>query len=402
MLDAFSPLELVGLLVTAGLSAVLLLAALRRPASAPDGHTAADHRRAAALVGEHADDSLAPFALREDKRFHFAAGGIVAYRVVRDTAVVSGDPIGPPGAVPALLESLMRMAGERGWGVALTGASERHLDAYRRLGLRALKIGEEAVVDPRTFSLEGRPIRKVRQSVTRVRRRGWTVQLVDARGLTDELVDELEAVERAWRATRARLHGFAMTLGRLWGADEDVGGVYVLARDPTGELRAFLHLVPYRRGLSLDVMRRLGDEPNGLNEAMVVAALEHARSAGLEEVSLNFAGFSHVMAPRGPASPGCRAARRLLRLVHGRFQLERLARFNEKFFPTWRARHLVYTSRAALPLAALRVLQAEGYVRPPARRPLRAGWRPLPRPVTEAPALARAAGVELARSAASR
>lgn len=402
MLDPFSSLELVGMLVTAGLAAALLLTPLRRSASAPDGHTSADHRRAAMLVGEHADDSLAPFALREDKRFHFAAGGVVAYRVVRDTAVVSGDPIGPPGSAAALLESFREMAGERGWTVAITGASDRHLEDYRRLGLRALKIGEEAVVDPRMFSLDGRPIRKVRQSVARVRRRGWTVELVDARGLTDRLVDELERIEHAWRASRARLHGFAMTLGRLWGADEDAEGLYVLARDPEGELRAFLHFVPYQRGLSLDVMRRLGDEPNGLNEAMVVAALEHAREGGLEEVSLNFAGFSHVMAPRGPGGPGCRLARRLLRLAHGRFQLERLVRFNEKFFPAWRARYLIYPSRAKLPLAALRVLQAEGYVRPPARRALTAGWRPLPRPVTEPRPLARPAGVELARSAASR
>jgi lysylphosphatidylglycerol synthetase-like protein (DUF2156 family) len=47
-------------------------------------------------------------------------------------------------------------------------------------------------------------------------------------------------------------------------------------------------------------------------------------------------------------------------------------RFNEKFFPHWRPRFLVYQRRAGLASAALRVLQAEGYLAKPAwssRRP---------------------------------
>ena len=38
----------------------------------------------------------------------------------------------------------------------ITAASDRHLSACKQLGLRVLRIGDEAVVDPRTFSLEGR------------------------------------------------------------------------------------------------------------------------------------------------------------------------------------------------------------------------------------------------------
>jgi lysyl-tRNA synthetase class 2 len=76
-----------------------------------------------------------------------------------------------------------------------------------------------------------------------------------------------------------------------------------------------------------------------------------------------------------------RLLRLLLRAAHNRFQLERLVRFNEKFFPAWRSRFLVYRSGTQLPRAALRVLQAEAYVRPPRPRPLPAAWRPLPDPV---------------------
>src|SRR2546421_8247257 len=79
----FSPLELGALVPVGGLVVALVATATRHPA-APDGHTSTEHRRAAGLVAAHARDSLDPFALREDKRFHFAAGGVLAYRIVRE------------------------------------------------------------------------------------------------------------------------------------------------------------------------------------------------------------------------------------------------------------------------------------------------------------------------------
>jgi lysylphosphatidylglycerol synthetase-like protein (DUF2156 family) len=130
--------------------------------------------------------------------------------------------------------------------------------------------------------------------------------------------------------------------------------------------------------LSLDVMRRSGGEPNGLSEALIARTLEWARERGVAEVSLNFAGFGHVLAARGVPGRGHRLMRRALRLVHGRFQLERLMAFNDKFDPVWRRRFLVYGAHTHLPLAALRVLQAESYIKPPRTRSRSRRWRPLP------------------------
>lgn len=376
--DALLMVSLDGLLVVGLVAAAVLLRSLLRPAVAAEGHSPAEHARAAALVTRHGDDSLAPFALREDKAFHFAAGGMVAYRTVRETAVVSGDPIGPPGAGAAILASFEGFAAEQGWEVVVTAASPTGLDGLRGLGHRIMCIGKEAVVDPRAFSLEGRAIRKVRQSVTRLKRLGWTVEIVEASVLTPAQAAGVAAVEEAWRGAQPRLYGFAMTLGRLWGAEEDGRGLYVLGRDDSGALRGFLRFARYRHGLSLDVMRRAGETPNGLNEAMVVAALEHARERGMSQVSLNFAGFAHVMAPDAALGPGGRLLRWALTRMHGRFQLERLVRFNDKFQPVWRPRYLIYRGAPGLALGALRVLQAEAYVRPPRRRPLKQRWQPEP------------------------
>jgi lysyl-tRNA synthetase class 2 len=139
--------------------------------------------------------------------------------------------------------------------------------------------------------------------------------------------------------------------------------------------------VPYGGGLSLDAMRRLDGRPNGISDALVAAALERARELGCREVSLNFASFAHIMAAETVARRSHRIARMALRPMHGRFQLERLARFAAKFSPEWRPRHLVFTSRTILPLAALRILQAEAYMRPVECRLRHDAWRPRALPV---------------------
>jgi lysyl-tRNA synthetase class 2 len=353
---------------------------LLRPSAARTGHTPAEHERAAGIVAAHAADSLAPFALRDDKSFHFARGGLLAYRTLRGTAVVSGDPIGPPGTAAGILESFDALAASRGWDVVVTGAGSEHLDAYRRLGFKAICIGEEAVVDPAGFSLAGRAMKELRHAVTRQGRRGWSIVTVAGDALDSATVAEIAEVERRWRAAQPRLTGFAMTLGRLWGAAEDARCVYVLARDPDGRIGAFLRFAEYREGLSLDAMRRVGESPNGLTDAMVVAAIGLARERGLRAVSLNFAGFAHIMGPDRVLTRGQRVARRLLAAGHGRFQLERLITFNRKFMPRWEPRHLLYREPLRLPVLGLRVLQAEAYVRPPRGRVLVPRWEPLPVP----------------------
>jgi lysyl-tRNA synthetase, class II len=367
------------LIGVAGASVVLVLRALLAPALPRDGHDEAEHRRVAALVAAFGEDSIAPFALRADKAFHFAHGGALAYRALRETAVVAGDPIGPPGSAGPIMASFLEFAYGQGWDVVLVAAKEENLGDYAALGLRTMQVGLEGVVDPRTWCAS----KTVRKAVARVARRGWTIELVRGAELDARATGELMAVEAAWRRTHRRLYGFAMASDRLWGAPEDADDVYAIARNPAGEVRAFQRYVRYRRGFSLDAMRRLDDDPNGIADSLVAAALAHAREQDCSEVSLNFSGFAHVMAVDTVGRRSHRLARWALRRLHGRFQLERLARFTHKFGPAWRPRYLIYTARTRLPLAALRVLQAEAYIRPPRPRLSPNAWLPAPAPLPQ-------------------
>jgi lysyl-tRNA synthetase, class II len=356
------------LIGSAALISVLALRSVLRPQPAENGHVEHEYRAARELVERHGQDSLSPFILRPDKALLFAAGGVLSYRVIRGTAIVSSDPVAPDGAAADVLAGFLPVAQARGWQVALWGASSRHLADYRRLGLHAICVGEEAFVDPARFTLEGRAVRKLRQSVHRVARRGWEITVREGRTIDLALEAELGALKARWRADHPHLHGFAMGMGPF---DTEVGpdDLYALARGPDGRLGAVMRFVSYCGNLSLDTMHRVGETPNGLNEALVAHTLELARERGVPEVSLNYAGLAHVLRGQPPRSPVRRLGRRLaVTLLRHHFQMDRLVRFNDKFSPQWRPRYLVYESTPALPRSVLRVLQAEGYL-PELRRP---------------------------------
>ena len=358
------------LTAAAAVISALALRSLLRPVPGPNQHAEHEFRLARALIDCHGTDSLSPFLLRPDKALYVGAGGVLAYRVIRGTAIVSSDPVAPEGGASQVLEGFMALARERGWKVAVWGASGRHLEAYRQLGLRAICVGEEAFVDPRSFTLEGRPVRKLRQSVHRIQRRGWEITVHEGRDIDAGLEAEIGTLEAAWRQRQRRLHGFAMGMGRF---EAEVGpdDLYVLGRSPAGELGAVMRFIGHCGKLSLDTMRRVGETPNGLNEALVCRALESARERGIGEVSLNYAGLAHLVRGEPIRNPLARTLAQLIMAPLGRrFQMERLVRFNEKFSPEWRPRFLVYETRGSLPTAVLRVLQVEGYL-PEPRRPRR-------------------------------
>jgi lysyl-tRNA synthetase class 2 len=374
-----------GLTAGAAVISALALRSLLRPAPSANQHVEHEYRLARALLDCHGQDSLSPFMLRPDKALHLGGGGVLAYRVLRGTAIVSSDPVAPDGSAGDVLASFLTEARRRGWGVAVWGASERHLNDYRQLGLRAICAGEEAFVDPRRFTLEGRAVRKLRQSVHRVERRGWEIAVYEGRAIDGRLESEMAALELAWRTRQRHLHGFAMGMGRF-DAEVRPDDLYVLARSPEGELGAVMRFIGHTGKLSLDTMRRVGETPNGLNEALVCRALEAARERGVPEVSLNYAGLAHLVHGEPINNPLARTLTKLIMAPLGRrFQMERLVRFNEKFSPQWRPRYLVYETRGLLPKVVLRVLQAEGYL-PEPRRPRRRYFVfPAPRAVTGSP-----------------
>jgi lysyl-tRNA synthetase class 2 len=326
--------------------------------------TESERALARTLVERHGRDTLSYFALRRDKSYFFSSSrsSFLAYTVLGGSALVSGDPVGDPSEFAALLASFRRLAHGRGWRVGILSASEELLPLYRSAGLLAIKVGDEAVVRPEDFSLEGRPIRKVRQSVHRLRRAGYRALVLTEVEVPASLREELQEVSEDWRGSWPE-RGFTMAMDELFGHGETL---FVIARREDGQVGGFLHLVPSPAsgGYSLSAMRRRRSTPNGLMEFLIVEAISWTRAHDAPEVSLNFCVFADLLRA-GERSFTGRVARHGLQSLDHLFQLERLLSFTAKFFPEWRPRFLCVERLSDFPLIGLAYLRAESLLIPP-------------------------------------
>jgi lysyl-tRNA synthetase class 2 len=370
-----TPLDYVG---SAAFLVVLLWTLLspRRPPTRTDAEHRAERERARRIVRRHGGGTLDYFALRDDKDWFVSGDAVVAYSARGGVALVSPDPIGPPGERELAWADFLDLAGSYGWSVTVVGAGPAWVPVYEASGLRAVYLGDEAVVDCRGFSLAGSARKSLRQAVNRVARAGYTTTFHDPARLDPPLREALLAMSGESRHGEAE-RGFSMTLSRLADA-ADTGLLLSVTRTAHGRVDAFCQWVPARDvdGWSLDVMRRrtdADDVPNGLVEATVVATIQELDRRGERGLGLNFAVLREVVEGRRDSRLDALVRPVLLRLSQGT-QLTTLAQFNDRFDPAWLPRYVVLDSVEFVAAQAVVVAGAEGVTElPVVGRFLRAG-----------------------------
>jgi len=304
----------------------------------------ADCDRAHRLVHSYGSDTLAYFALRDDKSYFFSSDdeAMIAYTRLGHYALASGDPIGRPESIDLVIDEFLEMCHRRRWRCAFLAVRESEEARYNTFGLRSFYLGEEAVIECDEFSLDGKRNKSMRQSVGRVART-HRFEMLSESDASPTLVAQLNDLSCRWRGGSPE-RGFTMALSQ---AVQGVNPDYHLcvARGPDGVPGGFLRLVPLfggEPGMTLDMMRRDPASPNGMTEFLIANTVFALREAGLRQLSINFA----VMGRLFSAEPGLTVGQRLLKgvvsLGNPYFQIKSLHDFSRRFRPAWRPRMIAY------------------------------------------------------------
>ncbi len=316
--------------------------------------------RAHDIVRRHGTGTLDYFAFRDDKQWFFHRDSLVAYGVFGGVCLVSPDPIGPFSERAHVWDSFRHYVDRNGWGLGVMGAGEEWLPTYQASGMRFLYIGDEAVVDPRQFSLQGGKMKGLRQAVNRVARYGYTVRFLDPARLDPaDAARMAELMAKSRRGEQER--GFSMMLGRLFDR-RDTGLLLTLVEGPDGAPVAMCQFVPSPAigGYSLDLMRRdPGEHPNGLLDFALCSTIDRLKEMGMQGLSLNFAALRSVL--EGETGDGVtqRVERWALRRLSGVLQIETLWRFNAKYEPKWLPRYIVFDSAEQFVPVVVQIMRAE-------------------------------------------
>jgi phosphatidylglycerol lysyltransferase len=116
-----------------------------------------ERSQARRIVGEYGRSALDFFKLWRDKSYYFnqRKNCFIAYRVAKNYALALSDPVGPEESLEETVSGFLEFCRLNDWGVAFYQTGPTVLALYQRLGLKHFKVGDTAIVDLTTFSLEG-------------------------------------------------------------------------------------------------------------------------------------------------------------------------------------------------------------------------------------------------------
>lgn len=310
-------------------------------------------------------DSVAYFATRYDKSVVWSKNkkAAIAYRVVNGVMLASGDPIGEFSLWPEAIEQFMKIANQYAWTPGVMGATEKGGQVWiEKTKMLAIDIGDEAIIDVKDFTIEGKAMGNIRHMVNRTKRDGYSAVTYKWPDVPQSEQVELLKLAKEWRYGAAE-RGFSMSMDRF-GLAEDAEAIITIAKKGN-VIKGFIYFMPWATtGWSLDRMQREKGVDPGINELMIVTTIEAALQNGIKNISLNFAAFRSLFerADKISAGPLIRMMRNLIRFISNWFPVESLYRFNAKFQPEWQTRYVLYPKPTDLPRVGWAAIRAEQFI----------------------------------------
>lgn len=301
----------------------------------PDGEMLARAR----IIVETSRQPEGGLALSGDKAllFHPDGQAFLMYARRGRSLVALFDPIGPPAARAELIWQFRDLCDRHHARPVFYQVRAENLPGYIDIGLTALKLGEEALVDLHTFDLasNGKEMKALRYTWNRGQRDGLSLEL-HAPGAAP--LDALQGISAAWLAGKqVREKGFS--LGRF--SPEYLAHFRVAVVRFEGRAVAFANLLECqtRAVASLDLMRVLPDAPKSTMEFLMLGLIQQFQGEGYARFSLGMVPLAGLQTRKGAPLP-----LRLGALVFDRgesfYNFQGLRRFKDKFLPQWEPRYL--------------------------------------------------------------
>lgn len=340
-------------IATMGYSLLLLI----RPVLARHRASPAERAQAWEIVHKFGHTSLARLTLLDDKLFYFSPGGsLIAYVVEGGSAVVLGDPIGPPTDAMQCINGFKHLCGLNDWIPAFYQVLPDYLDCYRQAGFRWVQIGQEGSVDLRDFNLEGGEKKGLRGSVNKMKRMGYTAEVL-APPHPSALLRELQQVSDEWLSDR-KTSEMRFSVGWFDNAYLNTCPILVV-RDHEARIAAFVNIIAGFPAdeVTADMMRHRSNAEKGQMDFLFVSLFEWARTAGYARFNFGLSALSGI--GEKPADPAIeRGLRYVFEHINRFYNFKGLHSYKDKYGPTWSPRYLVFPSVAALPVVGAGLIRA--------------------------------------------
>jgi len=293
------------------------------------------------LVGQYGNSALDYFKTYRDKMIFEPSGlnAFIAYRPAGNYAVVLENPVAQNiEQMKQCISEFDLFCYEIGLKSIYYRVSESDLECYRSLKKKALFLGQEGLVDLKTFSLEGGSKKSIRNALSKVKDRGYKSN-IHTPPIKDGLLQKIKAVSDEWLWETGRSEIIFSQGMFVW---EDLKQQTLITVENSEEkIVAFLNIIPdFAPGEgTYDLVRKTTDAPNGVMDFLVVELFLHLKSEGYSYANMGFAPMSGINDPHTFKEKSMKFAYEKIR---GFSQYKGLREYKEKFVTVWINKYLIY------------------------------------------------------------
>jgi phosphatidylglycerol lysyltransferase len=312
-----------------------------------------EHQLASAIVGKFGRTTMDYFKLWRDKSYFFSPSHrcFIAYGVAGNVALVLGDPVGPEAEIEPTIREFLEFCRDNGWAIGFHQTLPDFLPIYKKVRLKKLKIGDDAIVELASFTVEGKSRREFRSKLKQFEGMGIETRYYNA-PVPDDILKQLKEVSNEWLQIPGRRER-TFTLGHF---DEDyLRSTPVLAAvNKEGTVLAFVNVILSHPGKEVtgDLMRRRIDTPNGIMDYLFVKLFLYCKEQGYERFNLGMAPMAGFQ-EREEATAEERAIHSFFQQLNFLFSFRGLRFYKAKFATRWEPRYLIYRHAVELPRLAL-------------------------------------------------
>lgn len=260
----------------------------------------------------------------------------IAYRVTGSYAVALEGPVGPKESGRACVLAFNKFCYQNGLKPLYYRVPEESLDLFSKK--KRILLGQEAVLDLSTFTLDGGPKKSLRNGLKKVGEKGFVAKVYQA-PISDGLLQKLQAVSDEWLVDTERSEIIFSQGMFMW--EELKQQTILTVESPEEKIVAFLNVIPdYAPGEgTYDFVRKTKDAPGGVIDFVTVELFKYLKAAGYTSANLGFAPMSGIGEPKNLPERSMKFAYEKIRYF-GHYK--GLRDFKDKFAPTWHNKYLVY------------------------------------------------------------
>ena len=289
----------------------------------------------------YGNSALDYFKTYRDKLLFFneARSGFISYKVSGNFAVILENPVAANNEMmTGILLDFDKYCSDNGLKSISYRVPVESLALYKQLGKKSLYLGQEAVVDLNTFSLQGGDKKRIRNALNKVIESGFKARIYNA-PLKEGLIQKLKAVSDNWLLDMERQE-LVFSQG-MFNWNEIKNQTVIVAENEEEKIVGFLNVIPdyVKDEGTYDLIRKTSDAPNGVMDFLIIEMFNYFKQQNIRYVNLGFAPLSGIETPEDMTERSMKFAYEKIKSFS---HYKGLREYKEKFTPVWNDKYLIY------------------------------------------------------------